>query len=163
MLDTTYKQTDTDSAANLDSIRMKTCSTCRNKIGRDFAFCRWCGEKQVVTLQKYLTDIETRMLDNSRRSYNTSPLTSERAAYKETEVIYANTLGLSVSSQLVAEERLSQQLVKSVVEAFEAQSFQANNDIVKKASAIILSIFVWFILTLSAPIDAIAMVKNIVK
>jgi hypothetical protein len=144
-------------------MRMKTCSGCRNKIASDFAFCRWCGQKQVVTLQRYLTEIETRMLDNSRRSYDTSPLASEAGVEKGTGLIHQDTLGLTGTSSLLTNNRFSGPLIKSVIEALQSQSLQASNIVYKKASTIMLSIFVSFLLILSAPIDAFVVAKNLIK
>lgn len=144
-------------------MRMKTCSGCRNKIASDFAFCRWCGQKQVVTLQRYLTEIETRMLDNTPRSYNTAPLANEAGVANATGVLHQPTMGLSDSGRLISSERFSKRLVNTVIDAFQSNSIQSSNIVIRKASAVVLSIFVSLIFILSAPVDAVVMAKNLLK
>lgn len=141
-------------------MRLKTCSGCRNKIASDFAFCRWCGEKQVVTLQKYLAEYETKKLDNSRRSYQTAPLSDGENPSKQTGVIAGQTLELET---LAAKNRFSAPLLKTVIETFQSDAALAQNIVLKKASTVVLSIFVTLILILAAPIDAFLMAKSYIK
>lgn len=112
-------------------MRLKTCSNCLNKIATDFAFCRWCGEKQVVTLQKYLAEYETRKLDNTQKSYITSPLNSQQIP-KETVMLAGETLELPDTKSARDKNYLPEDFIRSVVNAIRSGSLKMNN-ILRKA------------------------------
>jgi hypothetical protein len=148
---------------NTELLRMKTCSSCKNKILSDFAFCRWCGEKQMVTLRKYLTEYETKQLDNTRKSYETATLTAERPGLSATTLLPQRTSDLSVADRFIANHRFSGNLIQAVIKAFQSEPLKATSVLPKKLSAFVLSLFVSLILVLSAPIDAFLLAKNYIK